>query len=59
MLLDLGKRLNFRFGSEIFADGFLNVAAEWIGDELSPEDVFEEQKLRDWAYEHGFIEVDE
>ena len=34
----------------------LSKAIDWIGDNLSPQDVFSNEKLSNWAEENGYIE---
>lgn len=34
----------------------LERAAEYIAENFSPEEVYEEQRLRDWAIDNGFVE---
>lgn len=34
----------------------LGEAVPWIGENLSPEDVFDESRLSDWATDNGFVE---
>jgi hypothetical protein len=36
----------------------LERAAEYIAGNFPPEDVYEEQQLRDWAVENGFKEIE-
>jgi hypothetical protein len=38
---------------------FLSAAIKWISANLSPEDVFPERELREWAKENGFSEVEQ
>ena len=42
----------YRFGS-----GFLDKIAEWVKDNLAPEDVFDTDLLEDWAFDNGFKSV--
>ena len=37
----------------------LERAAEYIAGNFPPEDVYEEQQLRDWAIDNGFVEKEE
>jgi len=37
-----------------FGLDFLDNIAEWIGENLEPEDVFSATQLRDWALDNGF-----
>ena len=34
----------------------LERAADYIADNFPPEDVYEDQQLRDWALDNGFVE---
>lgn len=34
----------------------LEAAVEWIGDNLAPEEVFNDRELEAWASAHGWIE---
>jgi hypothetical protein len=40
-------------------DGLLEHALAWIASNLSPEDVFPERELREWAKENGFTETEQ
>jgi hypothetical protein len=37
-------------------DSILHSAINWIKDNLNPDDVFEDDKLEEWAKENGFVE---
>lgn len=37
----------------------LEEAADYIAGNFKPEDVYPEQKLRDWAIDNGFVEKEE
>lgn len=40
-------------------DDFLDLAVDWIRDNLGPENVFDPVDLGDWAFDSGFKEDDE
>jgi hypothetical protein len=46
---------NDDFVSEIMIGYTLDVAIEWIGKNLDPEDVFQKIKLQTWAENNGYI----
>lgn len=37
-------------------DDLLEKSIDWIRDNLSPEEVFSEKQLNDWAERNGFVE---
>lgn len=39
-------------------DDLLEKSIDWIKDNLSPEEVFSEKQLNDWAERNGFVEGD-
>jgi hypothetical protein len=45
---------NFREAIGI-PDTFLGEAIEWINDNLDPDDVFSDDKLRVWAEKNGYV----
>lgn len=45
---------NREFVSNIISEFLLDEAIEWIASTLTPEEVFDEFALSDWAYENGF-----
>jgi hypothetical protein len=36
----------------------LEAAVEWIGDQLAPEEVFDESRLHAWAEDNGYTKED-
>ena len=51
-----GKRFEqFFLGS---TPSLLNIALDWIGDNLNPEDVFSTIQLDKWAESEGYIKQD-
>lgn len=51
----IGCKKEREFIEEVIGDGLLSKAIEWINNTLSPEDVFEEELLKEWAFDHGYI----
>lgn len=49
-------RQNATFGEEIFPQYPLDIAIEWIQNNLEPEDVFTEKQLSQWAKDAGYVE---
>ncbi|MFC1924280.1 hypothetical protein ACFLXA_02820 [Chloroflexota bacterium] len=43
------------FLDHIIKSNILEDAVDWIGINLSPEDVFSDKDLEDWALDNGFI----
>ena len=41
---------------ERFGHFFFDDIAEWMADNLEPEEVYTEEQLREWALENGYIE---
>lgn len=44
------------FRDSVIAITLLDEAIEWINDNLTPDEVFDEDKLRQWALDSGFAE---
>ena len=44
-----------RIDEEIFGIEFLDVICEWIANNLSPDDVFSEKALNEWAENNGYV----
>ena len=38
-----------------FGTRFLDAIAEWMDENLMPEDVFSEESLADWARANGYV----
>lgn len=50
------SNLNKTFAENIIDTSFiLDASVDWIASHLSPEDVFDQQTLEDWALSNGFI----
>uniref|UniRef100_A0A6M3KFZ1 Uncharacterized protein n=1 Tax=viral metagenome TaxID=1070528 RepID=A0A6M3KFZ1_9ZZZZ len=47
------------FVKHLISEELLEIAIEWIADNLEPEDVFSEKALIEWAKSAGFIEDEE
>jgi len=47
------------FARGLGSDDFLELAMEWISSVMEPNDVFEDQVLRAWAIDNGFVEKEE
>ena len=41
-----------------FGREFLGQIAGWINEEMNPEDVFDFERLQDWAERNGYIRTD-
>ena len=48
------KKYNANFINDTINQDLLDCAVVWIGDNLTPGDVFNTQQLEDWAYDAGF-----
>jgi hypothetical protein len=46
---------NADFIDSIINQDLLDCAVNWIGDNLLPEEVFEESLLEDWAETNGWV----
>ena len=51
-----GNRLNEDFAQGIFGET-LGTVSEWIAENLTPEDVFTEKQLEEWAEYNGFTRI--
>ena len=40
---------------QLFGTRFLDAIAEWMDENLMPEDVFSREALADWARENGYV----
>jgi hypothetical protein len=47
------------FIKAMISQTLLEEAADYIADNFEPDDVFPEQKLRDWAVDNGFVEKED
>lgn len=48
--------LNRDFSQSVMnADHLLNDTVDWIRDHLTPEDVYDQSVLEEWALNNGFI----
>jgi hypothetical protein len=43
------------FISEVISSTLLEQAMQFIADNFEPEDIFEEDVMREWANENGYI----
>lgn len=50
---------NKKFAESMLPTYPLDEAIDWISGSMEPEDVFYEEKLREWALANGFVESDE
>ena len=53
-----GYRENKEFKDDIFGN-ILDDAINWIQSNLQPEDVFDEEKLKDWAEDNGYVKSED
>lgn len=37
----------------------LDAAMQWIGANMDPDEVFDNDKLQDWAESNGFVKADQ
>ncbi len=44
------------FLSEVISNTLLEEAIDWIRSNMEPDEVFEEDELREWAQNNGFVE---
>lgn len=51
-----GNRLDEGFAVELFGE-ILPVVAEWMAENLVPEDIFTDSQLEDWAEQNGFTRI--
>jgi hypothetical protein len=54
MKAGFSTQLNDRFIDETLRHDLLDVAVVWIGDNLVPDDVFNEDQLEAWAEDNGY-----
>lgn len=54
----INSRAYREFNNYVLPDDsdLLDKAIEWIQKNISPEDVFDEKDLKNWALENGFVE---
>lgn len=46
---------NTHFGKELIGENLLDRAVEYIRDNLHPNEVYDEDDLKEWAIENGFV----
>lgn len=51
-----GNRLDEAFAVGLFGETLAEVA-EWIAENLTPEDVFTDSQLEEWAEENGYTRI--
>jgi hypothetical protein len=44
---------------DAFGRFFMPDILAWIQNEVNPEDVFDREKLKEWALDNGFINISE
>lgn len=49
------RRDEENFKEAITKDSLLSESIEWIKSNLSPEQVFDDEKLADWSTDNGFV----
>lgn len=52
------KAFKDAIAQDILIEDALDVAVGWIGDNMEPEEVFDDSKLSTWAYNNGFVKED-
>lgn len=52
------SKLNDMFTRELINSDPLDIAIDFISDQLEPEDVFSESKLQDWAENNGYVKAE-
>lgn len=45
-----------QFRDSVIASTLLDESIAWINDNLTPDEVFDEDLLRQWALDSGFVE---
>ena len=53
-----GKQ-NREFISTVISETLLDDVVDWISQNMTPGEVFDDFELADWAYENGFTKDDE
>ena len=49
------KNKNESFILEVIPSDLLEAVIDWINDNLTPDEVFDEYELEDWAEDNGFV----
>jgi hypothetical protein len=48
-------RLREKFLKEATPEDALDVAVDWIKENLAPDDVFSDEQLEEWAEDNGYV----
>lgn len=48
-----------KFERDVMPDDLLQEVAEWLVDNYAPDDLFDKETLREWAFEHGLIDPED
>lgn len=51
-----GSRLDEDFAASVFGE-MLPVVAEWMAENLCPEDIFTDSQLEEWAEQNEFTRI--
>ena len=54
-MIRTSTRQDSNFISEMFSSTLLEQAMQFIADNFEPEDIFEEDVMKEWANENGYI----
>ena len=57
-MIRTSARQDSNFINEMFSSTLLEQAMQFIADNFEPEDIFEEDILKQWAEDNGYIKED-
>jgi hypothetical protein len=57
--MGISENLKREFLSTVVPDSLLEDTIDFISSNLEPEEVFDYEQLRDWAFANGFEQIDE
>ena len=57
-MIRTSTRQDSNFISEMFSSTLLEQAMQFIAENFKPEDIFEEDEMKEWANENGYIKED-
>ena len=58
MIIRTSARQDSDFAREVFSN-ILEEVVEWVADNLEPEDVYDPDRLEDWAEANGYVKKTE